>query len=294
MSLIFRFFVSRHPRIRRMCELPDVKVVSVSYSGVEDQTRRDAATYCKSQGALMVNAAGNDSRDLTQFGEADNDDLIVVGASTSSDNKSGFSAHGRFVDVWAPGSSVWTTTTGSTYAPVSGTSFSCPLVAGLIALIWSANPQLSPNEVEAILKTSTDNVGIQDTWNTQYGRVNSYNAVIAAGSNTFSVSHFFDAAFSCMFVRAVWLHRNISQQEMQSFSPPSFLSAHHESNNPSSNYAGNSSLFRRDQSQVHRRWRVLHLWRTPQQPRHPGIRPIRAKRAQHHRRVQRRQLRKLP
>ncbi len=229
-----------------MCELPDVKVVSVSYSGVESQTRRSAASYCKSQGALMVNAAGNDGRDLTQFGEADNDDLIVVGASTSSDNKSGFSAHGRFVDVWAPGSSVWTTTTGSTYAPVSGTSFSCPLVAGLIALIWSANPQLSPNEVEAILKTSTDNVGIQDTWNTQYGRVNSYNAVIAAGSNTFSVSHFFDAALSCMFVRAVWLHRNISQQEMQSFSPPSFLSAHHESNIPSSNYAGSPSLVRWD------------------------------------------------
>jgi len=56
---------------QRMCEKPDVKVASVSYSGVEQQSRRDAATYCKSQGALMVNAAGNDGYDLTQFGEAD-------------------------------------------------------------------------------------------------------------------------------------------------------------------------------------------------------------------------------
>ena len=111
-----------------MCEKSDVKAVSVSYSGVEGQARRNAAAYCKTQGALMVNAAGNDGRDLTQFGDAGDDDLIVAGASTAQDNKSSFSAYGRFVDVWAPGSSVWTTTTGSGYAPVSGTSFSCPLV----------------------------------------------------------------------------------------------------------------------------------------------------------------------
>ena len=112
----------------RMCEKPDVKVVSVSYSGVEKASRLDAATYCKDHGALMVNAAGNDARDLTQFGESDDDNLIVAGASTSSDGKSSFSAYGRFVDVWAPGSAVVTTTTGSDYTAVSGTSFSCPLV----------------------------------------------------------------------------------------------------------------------------------------------------------------------
>lgn len=115
-----------------MCEKTDVKVVSVSYSGVEGAARTQAATYCKENGALMVNAAGNDGRDLTQFGEADADDLIVAGASDSSDNKSGFSAYGRFVDVWAPGSNVWTTTTGNAYTYVSGTSFSCPLVGELI------------------------------------------------------------------------------------------------------------------------------------------------------------------
>ncbi len=179
-----------------MCEKSDVKVVSVSYSGVEGSTRRQAATYCKTQGALMVNAAGNDGRDLTQFGEADADDLIVAGASDNNDNKSGFSAYGAFVDVWAAGSAVWTTTTGSTYAPVSGTSFSCPLVAGLIALIWSKNPELTPNQVETILKQSTDNVGNLGQYNTMYGRINSLKAVQAAGSGTPFVSHCFST--SCM------------------------------------------------------------------------------------------------
>ncbi len=72
-----------------MCELSDVKVVSVSYSNPDSQSRRDAATYCKENGALMVNSAGNDNRNLD--GIADNDDLIVVAASDSNDNKASFS-----------------------------------------------------------------------------------------------------------------------------------------------------------------------------------------------------------
>lgn len=60
--------------------------------------------------------------------------------------------------------------------------------AGLIALIWSKNPELTPNEVESILKLTTDDVGIQGPWNTAYGRINSFKAVSAAGSGTPFVS----------------------------------------------------------------------------------------------------------
>ena len=86
-----------------MCEQPDVKVVSVSYSGGHNPDRRAAAAYCKSQGALMVNSAGNDDVDRSNIGNADDDDLIVVGATDINDNKSSFSAYGSYVDVWAPG-----------------------------------------------------------------------------------------------------------------------------------------------------------------------------------------------
>jgi len=43
-----------------------------------------------------------------------------------------FTNRGSYVDVWAPGVNVFTTDFGP------GTSFSCPLVAGVIAMIWSA------------------------------------------------------------------------------------------------------------------------------------------------------------
>eukprot|EP00584_Thalassiosira_punctigera_P021774 CAMPEP_0172574180 /NCGR_PEP_ID=MMETSP1067-20121228/136568_1 /TAXON_ID=265564 ORGANISM="Thalassiosira punctigera, Strain Tpunct2005C2" /NCGR_SAMPLE_ID=MMETSP1067 /ASSEMBLY_ACC=CAM_ASM_000444 /LENGTH=607 /DNA_ID=CAMNT_0013366803 /DNA_START=80 /DNA_END=1906 /DNA_ORIENTATION=+ len=169
---------------RKMCEKEDVKVVSVSYSGPETLSRRSAATYCKSQGALMVNSAGNDDRDLTQYGQADNDDLIVVGATTSSDFKSSFSAYGTYVDVWAPGISVYSTTRGGGYTYVSGTSFSCPLTAGVIALIWSANPELTPDQVEAILKEGTD--GSFGTNPSPYGRINSLKSLQLLGPVTSS------------------------------------------------------------------------------------------------------------
>ena len=174
----------------KMCALSDVKVSSVSYSGVEGAARRSAATYCKSQGALMVNAAGNDNRDLSQFGNHDGDDLIVAAASDSNDNKASFSAYGSFVDVWAPGVSVYTAQTGGGYTSVSGTSFSCPLTAGLIALIWSKNPGLTPDEVENVLKQSSELAGIGNLSNygTTYGRINSKRAMDAAGSGTPFVS----------------------------------------------------------------------------------------------------------
>lgn len=232
-----------------MCELPDVRVVSVSYSGAESQSRRDAATYCKEHGALMVTAAGNDSRDLTVFGEADEDDLIVVGASTANDAKSGFSAFGSYVDVWAPGSSVWTTTLGGRYTAVSGTSFSCPIAAGLIALIWSTNPQLSPNQVETILKTSTDNVGLRDSWNTQYGRVNSYKALMSAGTGTFSVSRALTILYSLISFRILRKRTAYPDEGFLTtrnaiilFTITSLL-AHQQSDDPFSDWRGNRSLF---------------------------------------------------
>lgn len=161
---------------RWACDQGDI--VSVSYSGVEDSTRRSAAAYCKSKGRLMFNAAGNDNRDIRGY-NADADDLIVVGATTSGDARASFSAYGSYVDVMAPGDSVVATTTGSNYVYTSGTSFSCPLAAGLAALIWSAKPDLTPDEVEQVIKESATDLGAAGYDNTfAHGRINSYQAML--------------------------------------------------------------------------------------------------------------------
>ena len=162
------------------------RVASVSYSGCDTNSNLTTATYIKSIGGLLVWAAGNDNRNLT-FGNRDNDDIIIAGATTSSDAKASFSAYGQFVDVTAPGASVLTTDSGSNsdYAYVSGTSFACPLTAGLCGLIWSADPSLTPNEVESILKSGADDLGSAGVDNTYgYGRINSYGSLSLLGGNT--------------------------------------------------------------------------------------------------------------
>ncbi len=159
------------------------KVASVSYSGVDSSSNLTTATYIRSLGGLLVWAAGNDNRNLT-FGNRDNDDIIVVGATDINDNKASFSAYGQFVDLVAPGVSVFTTDSGSDtdYASVSGTSFATPLTAGLAGLIWSANPALTSAEVEAILKGGTDDLGSSGIDNTfGYGRINTNGSLLLAG-----------------------------------------------------------------------------------------------------------------
>ncbi len=136
------------------------KAVSVSYSGVDNSTVRSTATYVKSRGALLCWAAGNDSRNLSSPNR-DSDDVIVVGATGSTDSRASFSAFGNYVDLFAPGVNVYTTTRNSntSYGGANGTSFSTPLTAGLVGLIFSADPSLTPDEVEEILKLGCDDIG---------------------------------------------------------------------------------------------------------------------------------------
>lgn len=159
------------------------KVASVSYSGVDSSSNLTTATYVKSQGGLLVWAAGNDGRNLT-YGDRDNDDIIVVGATDSSDGLAYFSAYGQFVDLTAPGVSIYTTSSesNSTYAYASGTSFATPLTAGLVALIWSHDPSLTPDEVEAKLKDGCDDLGSTGVDNTYgYGRIDVHGALEGGG-----------------------------------------------------------------------------------------------------------------
>ena len=176
------------------------RVASVSYSGPDSSSNLTTATYIKSIGGLLIWAAGNDGRNLT-YGNRDNDDLIVAGATDEGDGLAYFSAYGQFVDVTAPGVNVWTTDSGnnSDYAGVNGTSFACPLTAGMCAMIWSADPSLTPDEVESILKQSCDDLGTGGVDNTfAYGRINLLNAMTLAvgGGGTPPVADFVGAPTS--------------------------------------------------------------------------------------------------
>ena len=159
------------------CDAGD-KVVSASVGGYEKAVRQDAADYCRGLGSLVFNSAGNANSIMT--GNADGDNTTVVGATTQTDGKASWSNYGPIVDVVAPGVSIKTTNwkTSNPYAQVSGTSFSAPLAAGQAALIWSAKPSLTADEVEQVIKESAYDLGAAG-YDTifGYGRIDSYNAM---------------------------------------------------------------------------------------------------------------------
>lgn len=160
------------------------RCASVSYSGQTDPSVRSTGTYVKSIGGLLFWAAGNEGRRLST-NNRDADDVLIIGSTTSSDNRSSFSNYGPYVDFMAGGSGIFTTdrSHNSSYASVSGTSFACPMAAGLGALIWSADPNLTPDQVEQLLKdTCTDlgQQGVDDTYG--YGRIDSADALVDLGT----------------------------------------------------------------------------------------------------------------
>ena len=160
------------------------RVASVSYSGVKSSGVDTAGAYCRSKGALLVWAAGNEGQNLT--GNRD-DNVIVVGATTPTDGKAGFSNFGPFVDLMAPGESIFSTAnnSNSSYGSASGTSFSCPLTAGLCGLIFSMDPTLTPAEAETILRSGCDDLGTGGVDNTYgYGRIDVFNSLSLVGGST--------------------------------------------------------------------------------------------------------------
>jgi hypothetical protein len=76
---------------------------------------------------------------------------------------------------------VWGAAPGGGYVAINGTSFASPIVAGVAALMLAANPSLTPLDVKNILEGTADDIsGNGFGPHTGWGRVNAYQAVLAA------------------------------------------------------------------------------------------------------------------
>jgi thermitase len=151
------------------------KVVNVSYAVHGSTSVQSAGKYLQGKGGLLINSAGNSGAvDSTLANSA----MISVSATDSADLKTSWSSFGNYVDVSAPGQGIWTTARGGGYAAVNGTSFSSPITAGVVAMMMSANPALTPSELENILKTTSVDLGIAGTDQSfGAGRINAAAAV---------------------------------------------------------------------------------------------------------------------
>jgi thermitase len=139
-------------------------------------TLQSAVDYAWNAGKVVVAAAGNDGNTNAQY-PAFYTNCIAVASTTTSDTRSSFSTYGSWVDVAAPGSSIYSTYDGNSYATLSGTSMACPHVAGLAALLFAKFPGSSAATIRQKIEQNCDNVGTF----VAFGRVNAFKAMNSGG-----------------------------------------------------------------------------------------------------------------
>lgn len=157
-------------------------VASLSFTVHNQTSFKTAATNALLLGCHVSTAIGNDNQNLASpvF-----DNMFQVSSLESDNNKSSYSNYGPCVNISAPGSGMYTTDLGGGYASPSGTSYSAPTVAGVVALVKSANPGLSPSQVFDVIFNSVTDLGTagRDPY-FGYGKVNAFAAVTLAQNTT--------------------------------------------------------------------------------------------------------------
>lgn len=152
------------------------KVINMSLGGQSSsQALQDAVNYAWNKGVVIVAAAGNgNTRTPSYPGYYTN--VIAVAATDSNDQRASFSNYGNWVDVAAPGVSIYSTYKGNSYTTMSGTSMATPFAAGVSALIWAKGSCTTNTCVRAQLEGTADKIaGTGTQW--VAGRINAYKAV---------------------------------------------------------------------------------------------------------------------
>ncbi|MEN2768564.1 carboxypeptidase regulatory-like domain-containing protein [Ornithinibacillus xuwenensis] len=172
---------------------PQVVNNSWGNSNTGDTTFQQDVQAWVAAGIFPLFAAGNDGPISNSIGApASFPESFAIGATDSNDQIAYFSSRGpvywgdnRIIkpDVSAPGQEIYSAWPGNGYHTISGTSMATPHVAGVIALILQADPELTDDELKALLKDTTrTEIHMGQLPNGLYGTgiVDAYQAVTTA------------------------------------------------------------------------------------------------------------------
>ncbi|GAB7105162.1 S8 family peptidase [Streptomyces phaeofaciens JCM 4814] len=147
------------------------KVINMSLGGDGACTSatQSAITAAVNRGTTVVVAAGNESDNVANHSPGNCNNVISVAATNRTGAKASYSNYGSLVDISAPGGQTSTgtangilstlnsgtkTASGENYAYYQGTSMATPHIAGLVALMKSANSSLTPAQIETAIKNN--------------------------------------------------------------------------------------------------------------------------------------------
>ncbi|WP_314242367.1 S8 family peptidase [Streptomyces sp. DSM 40907] len=156
------------------------KVINMSLGGPGacGTSYQNAINAAVARGTTVVVAAGNSNANASGYSPASCNNVINVASTNRAGDRSYYSNYGTIIDIAAPGGetrratdtpgtvttpenailstlNAGTTTPGAEiYKPYQGTSMAAPHIAGLAALLKSANTSLTPAQIESAIKTN--------------------------------------------------------------------------------------------------------------------------------------------
>jgi PKD repeat protein len=169
------------------CVTMGFKIVNASWVvGVNNSGLRDAITEMNNNGILLVTTAGNDGINLGIYKLYPvcytHQNIIGVMSTNQNGQVPYWSSWGATaVDLAAPGADIRCADPAGGYRTESGTSFSCPLVTGAIALLWSKYPGKTHLEIKQLLLDNVDILSSLSGKCVTGGRLNIKEALEAGG-----------------------------------------------------------------------------------------------------------------
>ncbi|WP_330343290.1 S8 family peptidase [Streptomyces sp. NBC_00557] len=150
-----------------------------SFSGSE----AEAVAYAIRKGVTLLASAGNSGDTLNENSyPAGYAGVIAVAATKPGGGRADFSTVHTYNDVAAPGVGIISAKTTGGYEPINGTSPACALAAGVVALMKSKNPSLSPAQTNDVLIATAHHPAGGESALLGYGPINADAAVKAATS----------------------------------------------------------------------------------------------------------------
>lgn len=158
----------------------EMDIINMSLGGSQGSSiLEEWCNIANEEGLLVVAAAGNSgnrggNNDSVGY-PAKYDSVIAVAATDENNNRASFSSTGPAVELSAPGVNVLSTLPGNNYASYNGTSMASPHVAGVAALVWAEQPELTNTELRQLLQETAQHLGASHQYG--YGLVQAVDAI---------------------------------------------------------------------------------------------------------------------